>query len=609
MLRLRFNTISKRLFFLVSLLLSCIVIIILLSILFLKQSNETHKIAHAIDNQRILVVRLVKSDLDFFRFETVNEKYYLGEESLLLRDRTIIAFDLELHSLQMKSWMIRNGFDAKHRFNEFDSLLRAYNETFERLVQITRYRGFKDFGLEGEMRTHAHTLETSARTIPIETLLMLRRHEKDFFLRKEPKYISLFNSLCSKIEKENAVDSVENFHVKNYQRLFNQLASLDTQIGITPTDGLLGLLNRQTLAMSSCLEELADLSIQFTHVLIRRSALLFISITAFVLVISLIAVYYTSSLLAKPIKKLSLIMKTYVIKEELNENNWSEKSSPIEVQLLASSFFSMTKMIRKQFQEIQETSTIMNKQNEDLKRLNHELDRFIYSSAHDLKSPLSSLSGLINLARLEIDTKDHNHYFDKMDATVQKLESFIQDITDYAKNKRQRLLVEEVDFELIINNVLGELQHLPQASFVKSFVRVSGSKAITDKTRLEIIVKNIVSNSFRYYDFKKENSFIFIEIEIDDNFIVMSFRDNGIGIAEFHLSKIFNMFYRGVDTGHGAGIGLFLVRESVRMLEGSISVESSLGHWTNIAVTLPNCLLGWSKKSVPEEVEIETEDF
>ncbi len=87
----------------------------------------------------------------------------------------------------------------------------------------------------------------------------------------------------------------------------------------------------------------------------------------------------------------------------------------------------------------------------------------------------------------------------------------------------------------------------------------------------------------------KNNSYIRIEAEKKQDDLIISIEDNGIGIGPRHLPKIFDMFYRAVEHSRGSGIGLFLVRESVKMVRGTISVHSTLGMGTTFVLTLP-CL-------------------
>lgn len=569
-------------------LLLSIIIISTLAILFQGKTRSIHFIDHAIGNQRVLIVQLIKTDLDFLRFETVNEKFFSENKSSILDKREELAQAIWNNNDSIRNTMLAQDFQIDSHLNSTDSLLRAYHLTFNKLVSRIRAKGYKDYGLEGSMRDYAHALEKKSSPIPLEKLLMLRRHEKDFLLRREEKYVLLFNTLADSVGRDFR-EEVDILHtLTEYKTSFNDLVQLHQEIGITPALGLLGQLNRQTELISINLEQLTVLSEERSANLVRQSAMLFLGIGLTTLLISIGSVYYTSVLLARPIKKLSASMEKFIVKEGLNENDWNNTTDTYEVNHLAQSFITMSRKLKTQFTEIEQSAKLLKTQNRELKKLNGELDRFIYSAAHDLKSPLASLTGLVHLAKLEINSEEHEHYFERMEHSIGKLESFIKDITDYAKNKRQQLKIEVIDLEKLLDSALFDLQFLPQSKRIQSFVRVSGLGFQSDRTRLEIVIKNVLSNAYRYYDGTKKSNYIFIEGTQTNDTMTLDIMDNGIGIGEEHLSKIFDMFYRAVDTSHGTGIGLFLVKESVKMLRGKISVKSSLGEWTRFTISLPN---------------------
>lgn len=588
-------------------LLLSIIIVSTLAILFQVKTRTLHAVGHAIDHQRVLTVQLIKTDLDFLRFETVNETFFNEHKSSILDKRTALARAIWSNNDSIRKLMPGHDRTIEQYFHATDSLLREYHATFNKLVSRIKTKGYKDYGLEGTMRIYAHALEKNAAAIPLEKLLMLRRHEKDFLLRREEKYVLLFNTLADSLSKETAGNAGILRTLAEYKTSFNDLVLLHHDIGITPSLGLLGQLNHQTELLSDNLEELTILSREQSDRVVQQSAVLFIGIGLVALFISIGSVYYTSVVLARPIRKLSLSMEKFMVKEGLNEFDLANTTDTYEVNHLAQSFITMSRKLKAQFAEIEQSSKLLKTQNRELKKLNGELDRFIYSAAHDLKSPLASLSGLVHLAKLEVNSPEHEHYFEKMDNAITKLESFIKDITDYAKNKRQQLKIEVIDLEKLFERSLFDLQFLPQAKLIQPFLRVSGSGFQTDRTRLEIIVKNILSNAYRYYDRKKKSNYIFIEASFTKGTVTLDVMDNGIGIGEQHLSKIFDMFYRAVDSAHGTGIGLFLVKESVKMLRGKISVKSSLGEWTRFTITLPSLEDNYATEPEHELVVLEND--
>ncbi|GCC53522.1 hypothetical protein SanaruYs_37670 [Chryseotalea sanaruensis] len=600
----KLNTISKRLFLSLGILIASIIVVSTLALIFQSKIRSIHAIEQAISGERILIVRLIKTDLDFLRIEIHNNDFFKTRESQLLKERNILAQTVKEQMRTLRNSMIDNDFRIDHEFEIIDSLLTEYNKTFQQLTDRILVRGFKDFGLEGEMRFQAHELEKQQDIISMVNLLMLRRHEKDFMLRKEEHYLVQFNKLANSLIINLTNKNKNTTLLEHYQEAFNSLASIDKEIGYDSSRGLLGLLNKQTTSISAKLDELIKLSNYRTQEIVNNSGVVFLSIGLSTILISLSIVYYTASRLAVPLKKLSGSMNKFILHEGLNEKEFNLDYETDEISRLAQSFITMSRKLRVQFSDIEHKTQLLEKQNEELKKLNEELDRFIYSAAHDLKSPLASLSGLVNLAKIEINTKSHNHYFDMMSASIIKLDSFIKDITDYAKNKRQHLNIQEVDFAKVVEDILQSLDHLPQASRIQSFIRVSGTKFNCDRMRLEIILKNLISNSYRYYAPNKQNNYLFIEANIHDDQVSIEIMDNGIGIGRSHLPRIFDMFYRAVDNAHGSGIGLFLVKETVKMLHGKITVKSSLKNWTRFTITLPNSYENHSIEPETDKIEI-----
>lgn len=587
-----YNTIGKRLFIAFGILALNVIIICILSYRYNSRNRQITEITQHLESQRIRIARLLKLDLDFLRFETINQTFYATGKSPILEKRdSLLEFVKEENKL-LRKISERFEFEITPHLDSIDRSLLNYNQVFNQINYKITVRGFKDFGLEGKMRQYAHELENQQADVRLVDVLMLRRHEKDFFMRKEERYKEQFNQLANKIieelVKKHGVNDFVVYLMNAYQNHFNKLAALEAEIGMVPTQGLLGSLNEQTNVISDQLERLVQLSDTQAASIIRKTLLITILIGVFTVIGSFAFTYYTAIRLTRPIKKLSNLMSRYVINQGFSENELSDATVTDEIQNLSGSFIMLTRKLKAQFDETQRKSNQLEYRNKELQKLNEELDRFIYSSAHDLKSPLASLDGLVNLARIEISTEEHNHYFDKMKKSIERMSGFIRDITDYAKNKRQRIHVEKIDLEIMIDDIFQSLDFLPEAQRIERKIAISVDDFYTDRTRLEIILKNLLSNALRYSDLAKDYPSIFVIGEFKNDRLKITVEDNGIGIAQHHLPRIFDMFYRAVDNAKGSGIGLFLVRESVKMLRGHIRVHSVEGKGTTFNLFLPN---------------------
>ena len=110
----------------------------------------------------------------------------------------------------------------------------------------------------------------------------------------------------------------------------------------------------------------------------------------------------------------------------------------------------------------------------------------------------------------------------------------------------------------------------------------------TKSVLLLIIFNNLISNSIRYCDLSKERPFIYIRVSESYGKIIIEVEDNGIGISDQHLKRIFEMFYRADESSAGSGLGLYIVREAINLLGGYINVASTPDIGTTFTIQLPN---------------------
>lgn len=228
-------------------------------------------------------------------------------------------------------------------------------------------------------------------------------------------------------------------------------------------------------------------------------------------------------------------------------------------------------------------------QNSELKKLNTELDSFVYSASHDLKAPLSSIKGLLSLAKKEEDREKLANYLELTEKSINKLDVFINDIIDLSRNARQDVQKDLIDFDELIQDTLDNYQYLANFDKIEKIINIeSDIPFYSDKRRIKVILNNLISNSIRYYNPRIENPHIKVEIKADKKNVVIRSSDNGLGIESKYLEKIFEMFFRASNHSQGTGIGLYIVKETVQKVNGKIKVESTIEKGTMFEVTLPN---------------------
>jgi signal transduction histidine kinase len=215
----------------------------------------------------------------------------------------------------------------------------------------------------------------------------------------------------------------------------------------------------------------------------------------------------------------------------------------------------------------------------------------IYQVTHDLRAPLMSLQGLINLLKSDVKRERFNEYIGFMENSIQKMDASISQIINPSKDQsKPEIVTQEVDFKKLIDESLFSLRFMEEAESVHINVSVQDSGLfLSDYLRLLSIFNNMISNAIRYRD-RSKNSFLHIDVSFIKGRAIIVFADNGIGIAESFQSKIFNKLFRVNRDHRGTGLGLHIVRRSIKKLGGDIKLSSSLGKGTTFTIKIPNLL-------------------
>ena len=224
---------------------------------------------------------------------------------------------------------------------------------------------------------------------------------------------------------------------------------------------------------------------------------------------------------------------------------------------------------------------------EELKVRNLELDNFVYKVSHDLRSPLASILGLINLVKLEGGFTDSFEYLKLMESQVHKLDHFIHDVLSHSKNLKMSLIATKINFNEVIDKCIADLSYLPGFDLVEKNITIEGDYFVSDIWRINEVFRNLIANSIKYKDTTKAQCQLNINIVNNKEKCKITISDNGIGITEESLPHIFEMFYRATDTSKGSGIGLYIVKNAIEKLGGTIQLESLHGKGTTFSIELP----------------------
>ncbi|MDH5367022.1 MAG: HAMP domain-containing histidine kinase [Cyclobacteriaceae bacterium] len=225
--------------------------------------------------------------------------------------------------------------------------------------------------------------------------------------------------------------------------------------------------------------------------------------------------------------------------------------------------------------------------NKSLIKTNTELDHFVYCASHDLKAPLSSILGLINIAKLEVKEEKSLEYFNLINGRINKLNSFIIDIIDLSRNSRLELAKEKIDLAELVKNVIENNQYMENSNSIdfRTEVLTNGNLEI-DRARFEVVLNNLISNAIKHHKTKGER-YVIVSVKQNKKNLNITVKDNGTGICDEHKDKVFDMFYRGHGNSEGSGLGLYIVHEVITKMKGEITLNSKERIGTEINITIP----------------------
>ena len=226
----------------------------------------------------------------------------------------------------------------------------------------------------------------------------------------------------------------------------------------------------------------------------------------------------------------------------------------------------------------------------ELRKINFELDSFVYHASHDLRAPLCSLTGLLNLVKQEKDPIFRDMCVERAKNSVKKLDGFIAELTNLSRNSRLEVKTQPIDFHKLLDDCLDDLKFMDEAKSVEIQRRIFDNYTFhSDPGRIRIVFMNLLSNAIKYQ--KKnttERSQVQVEIEIEDDYAGIIITDNGIGIEDEYKEKVFDMFFRASENSFGSGLGLYIVKQVIERLRGKIELESQAGEGTTIKLFIPN---------------------
>jgi signal transduction histidine kinase len=590
------NTIRNRLFLSFGLLMLLVVSFLGLSFYILLRIQKINALNREVSHLESSVLKMRVAVGRFLEEDIHNVEYY--QKGVTVNTLEIDSLDVEIDRMVNVASVLsaQLDFQLSSELNTVRDALNIYRlQLAELKVKVTRL-GFKDYGFEGMMREVIHDME-HRQMLAEQVYLAIRRNEKDFIMRGEEQYADnvMKLSLNAWATLHRVGDTAATNRLAKYREVFSNYVAVYNDI----YDRKTGVRRRLTRAGTNSLEACAS----FTGLVESMSTREMTGLKINIIVASIVGLllgfaisFLVGQNLSNPLRRLTIHMDGYFIQNRRDVLQMPHDKVPKEIGVVAKSFERLTAQIESQISEISEQNHRLEQQNSELKKLNTEMDRFIYHTSHDLRSPLTSIIGLVELIRME-GPERAEEYLTHIDTSVQRLDATIKEIIHFYRNRNTPSLREPFSMNLLFSEVCQQYKFATAArdiSFVGNFPQ---DFVMLDKYRLRIILGNLISNSVKYHDTLKQHRYVKCETLKSKNDLLIIVSDNGQGIESTEIPRVFNMFYRATDQSQGSGLGLFIVQESVERMQGNIAIESKIGVGTSITLTLPDYYIQIGEKA------------
>ena len=438
-------------------------------------------------------------------------------------------------------------------------------------------KGFKDFGVEGEMRNYAHFIEDSTN-ISTVSILQLRRHEKDFLIRGEKKYAYKFDAIITELMVSFPFTSTEYIYLIKYKTSFFKLVKLYTSLGIHGGSGMyqkIYTLIKNTDYQYSKVNQKAGLQIALLQDNFKK---LLIGISLFSLVISLILTFVLSKKLTKGISDLDKRMYYFIksrFKSDGTENAYSSKIT--EIDSLNKNFLLLKNTLNETLENLEESY-------EKSQKASEHKGIFLVNMSHEIRTPLNGIIGMAHILKSGNLTSEQKDHLETLQFSANHLLELINTILDYSKIEAGKMEIDAVSFDLggdLIKLVKTFEYKTIEKKLKLSLVNDADNTRfkIGDSIRLQQVLINLLNNAVK---FTKDGAVKLVVKQLFLNDKVQKLRfeiaDTGIGISEDKIGNLFKAFEQGdasiTRNYGGTGLGLTISNQLIKLLGSELSVTS-----------------------------------
>lgn len=226
---------------------------------------------------------------------------------------------------------------------------------------------------------------------------------------------------------------------------------------------------------------------------------------------------------------------------------------------------------------------------QELDKAKSIIDQFINSCSHNLKSPLTSIEGLVSIANYSMTKEETRRCLDLIHNCASNMVEMIQKLEDYTVNLRRELADEEIKPDQLLAQIFEEYNEVIESKPISVSIKISEHmKWFGDRHLHYLILKNLIQNSILFSDPDKKIKKVDVQVDVTRGSVSVEISDNGIGISEAEQRKLFKPFHRGSIQSKGGGLGLFLVKGLLDKIKATVLIDSVDHVGTSVFLSIPN---------------------
>ncbi|WP_295231604.1 HAMP domain-containing sensor histidine kinase [Sediminibacterium sp.] len=598
---LRNLSIRNKLFLSHFLILLITLIIILISVKVNDKRLLMHQMMTQLDDIRNNIGKQSEARQTFLLKDRFTESFYITgtTESIIDYNKLINKIDSSL--LVINQNKLSKNSPISEKIVSITRNIHGQEVFFNRMVDSVKQLGMGSQGLIGALNQHKKELTTN-NLIASTDLKKLDELSTLYLLEKNEKAAIQFDSLARKLLFNYSNNPSAETILEEYRKTFVRIVKLERSIGNSNQDGLQNELIKQSKSNDEQLQATLKSINSLYEEDVKRLEWIFYGLIAVTLIAGLLFSYLISMEITRPLIELNRATKEVVatkFKDDISPDFIDELRMD-EIGQLAINFNLAIRKIRRSIKIIQDKSESLQTKNkqlleneETLKMISAQKDKFLSIISHDMRAPLSSIISFLdyykdnfkNFTEAEIEFVSSN-----LNTHVKKVVEMLDGLLMWSRSQTGEIQMnlQPIDLAQIIEDTVTVLNQSAVNKNIRIRTYLHSQLIWADKNMTAFIIRNILSNAIK---FTGENGIIDINTKRNKYNAFVIIKDSGVGMTADALSKLFqdNVSYSTFGTANekGIGLGLVLCKDFMNKMNGNIEIESIQGEGTTVNLLFP----------------------